>query len=83
MGNLATGFKNMVRLITSDSKFCTAIVLHEEGKWKEAEEMYREALQVMSRVLGEEHPDTLIWQLSSKTKANGRRLRTSTDKCWK
>ena len=59
MGNLATGFKNMVGLITSDYNFRMAIVLHKEGKWKKAEEMYRQVLDVRRRVLGEDHPITL------------------------
>lgn len=59
MGDLATGFKTMVDRITSDSKFRMAIVLHEEGKWQEAEAMKREVLEVRRRVLGEDHPDTL------------------------
>ena len=54
-----TGFKNMVGLIASDSKFRMAIVLHEKGKWQEAEKMNGEVLEVRSRVLGEDHPTTL------------------------
>eukprot|EP00434_Breviolum_minutum_P021831 symbB.v1.2.019267.t1/scaffold1509.1/size114668/2 len=59
IGNLVTGFKNMVGLIASDSKFRMAIVLHEKGKWQEAEKMNGEVLEVRSRVLGEDHPTTL------------------------
>ena len=59
MGNCATGFKNMVGLIAVESKLRMAIVLHDGGKWQEAEEMRRQVLEVRSRVLGEEHPDTL------------------------
>ena len=36
-----------------------AIVLREQGQWQEAEQMYREALEVQRRVLGLEHLDTL------------------------
>jgi hypothetical protein len=31
-----------------------------QGRWKEAEELQAKELKVCSRVLGEEHPDTLI-----------------------
>ena len=49
----------MVGLIASDSKLRMAIVLHEKGKWQEAEETNREVLEVTGRVLGGGHPDTL------------------------
>ena len=35
-----------------------AIVLQEQGKWREAEEMHREVVEIRHRVLGEEHQDT-------------------------
>lgn len=34
-------------------------VLSDQGKYGEAEEMFRQALAVMERVLGKEHPSTL------------------------
>ena len=36
-----------------------ANVLQEQGKWQEAEDMYKEVLKVMVCKLGEDHPDTL------------------------
>ena len=37
----------------------SAKILHEQGMWQEAEETYREVLDVQRRVLGHSHPDTL------------------------
>jgi Tetratricopeptide repeat len=34
-------------------------VLRDQGKYPEAEQMYREVVEVTERVLGKEHPDTL------------------------
>ena len=36
-----------------------SVVLQEQGKWQQAEEMYSEVLEVRRQVLGEHHPDTL------------------------
>ena len=36
-----------------------ALVLSDQGKYEEAEEMHRQALKLYETVLGEEHPDTL------------------------
>jgi Flp pilus assembly protein TadD len=36
-----------------------ALALYAQGKYSEAETMYRETLAVLQRVLGSEHPDTL------------------------
>jgi tetratricopeptide (TPR) repeat protein len=36
-----------------------ANVLNHQGKYEQAEEMYRQALGLMEKVLGKEHPDTL------------------------
>ena len=36
-----------------------AIALHKAGKWKEAEEMFREVLEGRSRLLGQDHQNTL------------------------
>ena len=47
MDDIAAYFKNRI-----------AIVLHKQGKWHDAEEMYT-VLEVQRRVLGEEHSDTL------------------------
>ena len=46
------------RLLLEDiCKF--AKIFHEQGMWQEAEETYREVLDVQRRVLGHSHPDTL------------------------
>ncbi len=37
-----------------------AEVLSSQGKYKEAEEMHGQALALRERVLGKEHPDTLL-----------------------
>ena len=37
-----------------------AIVLGSQGKYEQAEEMYRQALRLAETVLGKEHPDTLM-----------------------
>jgi tetratricopeptide (TPR) repeat protein len=36
-----------------------ALVLGDQGKYEEAEQMHRQALQLKEKVLGKEHPDTL------------------------
>ena len=59
MGNLATGFKNLVDEFAAHSKFQMANAFYDQGKWQPAKEIHREVLEVMSRVLGEEHPNTL------------------------
>ena len=59
MGNLATGFKNLVDANAAESKFHMANALTAQGKWQEAEEMLTEVLEVRTRALGEEHQDTL------------------------
>ena len=38
---------------------CAAGVLRDQGKYGEAEQMYRQVVAVRERVLGKEHPDTL------------------------
>ncbi len=37
-----------------------ALIYHDEGRWREAEELELQVMETMKRVLGEEHPDTLI-----------------------
>ena len=37
-----------------------AIVLCDEGRYAEAEKLHRETLDIRRRVLGPEHPDTLM-----------------------
>jgi len=37
-----------------------AFTLEKEGRYAEAESVYRDALQVQRRVLGPQHPDTLL-----------------------
>ena len=44
---------------TLKSRHNLAVVLQEQGKWQQAEEMHKEVLEVMRQVLGEHHPDTL------------------------
>ncbi|KAI9765374.1 MAG: hypothetical protein M1840_007454 [Geoglossum simile] len=34
-----------------------------EGRWKEAEELFVQVMETISRVLGEEHPDTIIFSI--------------------
>src|SRR5437762_585064 len=36
-----------------------AVVLSDQGRYEQAEEMHRQALALKERVLGKEHPDTL------------------------
>ena len=36
-----------------------ALVLSDQGKYEEAEEMHRQTLGLSETVLGKEHPDTL------------------------
>ena len=36
-----------------------ATVLSDQGKYEQAEEMHRQALELRETVLGKEHPDTL------------------------
>jgi len=36
-----------------------ALVQRDQGKYDEAEQMYREVVEVREKVLGKEHPDTL------------------------
>ncbi|KAK5188427.1 hypothetical protein LTR96_011511 [Exophiala xenobiotica] len=36
-----------------------AIVLRQQGKYEEAEQMHRQTLDLKKKVLGEEHPSTL------------------------
>ena len=43
---------------------------HLDRRWYEAEEMYRELLEVQRRVLGEDYPDTL--RTASKPRNMGR-----------
>src|ERR1035438_8552798 len=38
---------------------CLATALDDEGRYAEAEKLYRETLDIQRRVLGTEHPDTL------------------------
>jgi len=47
-------------------------VLQNLGKYEEAEEMNRRALQCREKVLGHEHPDTLnsIWSVAMDMKMN-------------
>jgi len=49
-------------------------VLYEEGKWNEAEELQVKVMEARSRVLGEEHPDTLtaMANLASTYRNQGR-----------
>lgn len=42
-----------------DSMDNVAIALNSQGKYEEAEEMYRQVLQLRTKLLGTEHPDTL------------------------
>jgi hypothetical protein len=37
-----------------------ATIYHTQGRWKEAEELQLKQLEISQRVLGDEHPDTLI-----------------------
>jgi hypothetical protein len=37
-----------------------ATVRRDQGKYEQAEEMFRQALRVRETVLGKEHPDTLM-----------------------
>jgi tetratricopeptide (TPR) repeat protein len=36
-----------------------AMTLYSDGRWKEAEELYVQVVEIRKRVLGEEHPDTV------------------------
>ena len=36
------------------------VVSSDQGKYKEAEEIYRRVLAVRGKILGKEHPDTLL-----------------------
>ena len=41
-----------------------AVVLRDQGKYEQAEEMYREVRRLRETVLGKEHPDTLMSMIS-------------------
>ena len=43
---------------TADSYNNLAMVYYSQGRYKEAEELYKKALLIREKVLGEEHPDT-------------------------
>jgi hypothetical protein len=36
------------------------MTLHKDGRWREAAELFVQVMETRKRVLGEEHPDTLI-----------------------
>jgi WD40 repeat protein len=50
------GFESIYQAIQLNSQ---ANLLHNEGKFSEAEQLYRQALEIYERVLGPENPDTL------------------------
>lgn len=45
---MATSYNNLAGLYDS------------QGRYSEAESLYRQALEILLRVLGEEHPNTII-----------------------
>ena len=51
-------------------------VYHVEGRWKEAEELFVQAMETRKRVLGQEHPDILtsMANLAFTWKSQGRNL---------
>jgi diphthamide synthase (EF-2-diphthine--ammonia ligase) len=51
------------------------MIYHDEGRWKEAEELEVQAMESNARMLGEEHPHTLIsmGNLASTYRNQGRR----------
>jgi tetratricopeptide (TPR) repeat protein len=46
-------------LYTLTSMNNLAMVLRDQGKYEQAEEIYRQALRLSETVVGKEHPDTL------------------------
>ena len=36
------------------------LIYKDEGRWKEAEELFVQVMKTSARMLGQEHPDTLI-----------------------
>jgi tetratricopeptide (TPR) repeat protein len=51
-----------------------ALVLSEQGQYSEAEALHRQTLELYKRILGEQHPSTLISinNLASVLKAQGK-----------
>jgi hypothetical protein len=50
---------------TGDAELLTSMTnlastYRNQGRWKEAEDLQKQELEICSRVLGKEHPDTLI-----------------------
>ena len=44
---------------TLNTRYSLAIVLVEQGRYKEAEDLHEKVLVIQKKSLGEEHPDTL------------------------
>jgi hypothetical protein len=64
-----------------------ANVYAQQGEYGKAETLHTRILEIRRRVLGPEHPDTLMsmlnWQTSTTSRAITRRPRRSTAKPWR
>jgi tetratricopeptide (TPR) repeat protein len=56
---LSSGLTDQDNEATTNLVWKCAMTLHEDGRWREAEELFVQVMQTSSRVLGEEHPSTL------------------------
>jgi tetratricopeptide (TPR) repeat protein len=65
-----------------------ANALHHQDKYKEAEKLYQQTLELREKILGHEHPDTLKTMnclalvLEGNCEADWREIRSLVQQCW-
>jgi tetratricopeptide (TPR) repeat protein len=71
---LSSGLTEQDNEATTNLVWKCAMTLLEDGRWMDAEELFVQVMETSSRVLGEEHPDTLtsIANLASTYRNQGR-----------
>jgi hypothetical protein len=71
---LSSGLTEQDNEATTNLVWKCAMTLFEDGRWREAEELFMQVMETRKRVLGEEHPDTLtsMANLASTYRNQGR-----------